>query len=107
VGIDRRRESRLNVEPRTGILAVGHKTSLLDPQPDQASVVRAYVDLVLSQRSELPTTRSDLRDLELSELARALQLPSTEVEALVAEELDRRFQPVAEAPAKRRFFKRG
>ena len=103
---ERRRASRLNVEPRSGILAVGHKTSLLDPHPDVASVVHAYVDLVLSQRSELPTTRSDLRDLELGELAEALHLPAAEVEALVAEELDRRFQPTP-APAKRRFFKRG
>ena len=107
MGIDRRRESRLNVEPRTGFLAVGHKTSLLDPSPDVASVVKAYFDLVVSQRSQLPTTREDLRDVELDELAAALQLPHAEVEALVSAELDRRFhKEPAEAPTKRRFFRR-
>ena len=95
------------MEPGSGFLAVGHKTSLLDPHPDVASVVRAYFDLVISQRSKLPTTREDIRDLELGELAAKLQLPMDEVEALVAQELDRRFAKAPdEPPAKRRFFRR-
>jgi hypothetical protein len=107
--MDRRRASRLNVEPRSGILAVGHQTSLLDPHPDVASVVRAYVDLVMAQRSEIPATRDDLRDLEVGELAEALQLPVADVEGLVADDLDRRFghSTKAKRSSGRRFFRRG
>ena len=96
----------MNVEPAHGVLAVGHKTTLLDPQPSVENVVRSYLDLVLGQRAERPTTRQALRECELAELAAKLQLPADDVEALVATELDRRFGVPAEAPAKRGFLKR-
>jgi hypothetical protein len=106
VGIDRRRESRLNVEPRSGIVAVGHKTTLLDPVPAVDHVVRSYIDLVLSQRAEKPTSLDALRDEELHELAAKLQLPTDDVEALVARDLERRFATPEAPPAKRGFLKR-
>jgi hypothetical protein len=106
VGIDRRRESRLNVEPRTGIVAVGHKTTLLDPAPSVDHVVRSYIDLVLSQRAEKPTSPEALRDDELNELAAKLQLPTDEVEGLVARDLERRYVTPEAAPPKRGFLKR-
>lgn len=96
------------MEPRSGILAVGHKTTLLDPAPSVESVVRSYIDLVLSQRAEKPTSLEGLRDEELTELASRLQLPADHVEALVAADLERRFpKPVEAAVApKRGFLKR-
>ena len=94
------------MEPRTGIVAVGHKTALLQPQPSVESIVRSYMDLVLSQRAEKPTTLQALRDEELAELAAKVQLPAEQVAALVDQDLARRFPQPAPAREKRGFLKR-
>lgn len=106
---DRRRTGQLRIAPDEGVLVVGGRTATLEPSTPPVVVVGAYVDLVVAQRSVRPTSRHDLRDRELAELAAVLALPPAELDALIEAELDRLLgrtpadlPGVAAAPSRRR-----
>jgi hypothetical protein len=78
---------------------------LLDHEPPADTVVGTYVELVVAQRAVAPSTREDLRDWELAELAGLLNLPPAELDALIDRELDRllgRVHDNDDAPNERR-----
>lgn len=102
---DRRRQSRMTFVPDQGVLVVGTQTALLDSQPPADTVVGTYVELVVAQRAEKPSSHLDLRDWELSELANLLHLPPAELDSLIDRELDRLLGHVPDnddAPGERR-----
>jgi hypothetical protein len=94
--------------PDQGVLVVGGQTALLDRESETDTVVGTYVELVVAQRAVRPSSRDDLRDWELAELANLLNLPPAELDALIDRELDRLLGRVNEtdhagtAPGERR-----
>lgn len=100
---DRREAGRLDFEPDQGVLVVGGRTAVLDAMPPADVVISTYVELVAAQRTVPPTTRDDLRDRELVELARLLDLPAGELDALIDQELVRLLgEESSPAPRRRR-----
>lgn len=101
-----RREGTLGFAPDQGVLVVGGRTAVLDAMPPAEVVVGTYVELVASQRAVRPTKREDLRDRELVELARLLELPPAELDALLDREiariLDEAAAPTGTAAPRRR-----
>lgn len=82
-----RRNGRFSFEPDRGRLVVGDREAVLEPTSPPGLVVSTYLDLVVEQRTAVPTERVQLRDEELESLARMLALPPDELAALIDAEL--------------------
>lgn len=97
----------MTFEPEQGVLAVGGRTTLLDPRPPVGTVVGSYVELVVSQRAVTPTSHVDLRDRELAELADLLHLPPAELDDMIDDALDHLLGRIDDAddaaPTQRRY----